>query len=263
YQADASPGELQDEPTPRPTPTPAPFIELIPSEGISPARVQVTVNGALWIHGVQVQLFWDGLPERVAIADVALDGTFQTRFETPTTEPGPHIVTAIQELPGGIRRAEATFLFLEPTPTWTPTVTDTPPPSLTPSDTPIPPTQPPTSTPLPTTTPTPSPTLRPVTPMVTITPIPPTPGLPRPPAATRTNTPRPGTPTNTLTPSVTPTPSNTPGPGTPSATPEPSPTPVDQIVDTGGGWGSLFLWGFVLAGLVVVFRLLRVRSLAG
>jgi hypothetical protein len=33
------------------------------------------------------------------------------------------------------------------------------------------------------------------------------------------------------------------------------------MADTGGGWGTIFLWGFVLAGLVVVFRLLRVRGL--
>jgi hypothetical protein len=36
---------------------------------------------------------------------------------------------------------------------------------------------------------------------------------------------------------------------------------VDDLTDTGVGWGTIFLWGFVLAGLVVLFRLLRVRSL--
>jgi hypothetical protein len=75
----------------------------------------------------------------------------------------------------------------------------------------------------------------------------------------------PGTPTITRTPSVTPTPSQTPGPGTPSVTPpaeaaQPTATPEDQISDTGGGWGTVFLWGFALAGLLVVFRLLRLRS---
>jgi hypothetical protein len=35
------------------------------------------------------------------------------------------------------------------------------------------------------------------------------------------------------------------------------------MAETGGGWGSVFLWGFVLAGLLVVFRLLRLRSLQG
>jgi hypothetical protein len=73
----------------------------------------------------------------------------------------------------------------------------------------------------------------------------------------------PGTPIMTYTPSVTPTPSDTPAPGTPSATPEPSATPVEEISETGAGWGTIFLWGFVLAGLLVVFRLLRVRSLPG
>ena len=59
----------------------------------------------------------------------------------------------------------------------------------------------------------------------------------------------------------------TPGPGTPSVTPkapaEPTATPVQEISDTGGGWGTVFLWGFVLASLLVAFRLLRVRSLQG
>jgi hypothetical protein len=81
------------------------------------------------------------------------------------------------------------------------------------------------------------------------------------PTATRTPTPIPGT--ATFTPTVT----NTPGPGTPSVTPYPTsapsttPTVVGEISETGGGWGTVFLWGFVLAGLVVVFRVLRVRSL--
>jgi len=61
------------------------------------------------------------------------------------------------------------------------------------------------------------------------------------------------------------TPSPTPGPGTPSVTPLPTatftPTPVDEIADTGSGWGTLLLWGFVLAGLLIAFRLLRVRGL--
>jgi hypothetical protein len=35
------------------------------------------------------------------------------------------------------------------------------------------------------------------------------------------------------------------------------------MAETGAGWGTIFLWGFVLAGLLVVFRLLRVRSLQG
>jgi hypothetical protein len=32
---------------------------------------------------------------------------------------------------------------------------------------------------------------------------------------------------------------------------------------TGSGWGTIFLLGAVMAGLVVVFRLLRVRGLPG
>jgi hypothetical protein len=78
---------------------------------------------------------------------------------------------------------------------------------------------------------------------------------------TSTNTPVFGTATSTYTPSVTPTPSHTPGPGTPSATPQATATPEEEISDTGGGWGTIFLWGFGLAALLVVFRLLRVRSL--
>jgi hypothetical protein len=263
WPAGASPGVFQGEPTPRPTATPAPFIELTPSQGVAGTPVAVTVTGSLWVPGVLLRLFWDGLPDPVATATPGADGTFTVGFITPTTEEGEHIVTAAQDLGGLTLTAQATFVFLVATPTQTftpgPTNTDTA--TWTPTHTPTPITPTPTSTQ--TRTPTPSPTLRPVTPMVTITPIPPTRGPTRPPSATRTNTPVPGTPTNTLTPSVTPTPSDTPGPGTPSATPEPSATPVQQIVDTGGGWGALFLWGFVLAGLVVVFRLLRVRSLAG
>jgi hypothetical protein len=263
WPAGARSGVFQGEPTPRATPTPAPFIALSPSEGVAGTPVAVTVTGSLWIPGVLLRLFWDGLPEPVALATPGQDGTFAVEFTTPTTEEGQHIVTAAQDLGGVTLSAQATFVFLvaTPTDTVTPSITPSITPTWTPSDTPTPIT--PSPTPTNTATPSPSPTLRPVTPMMTITPIPPTSGPTRPPAATRTNTPRPGTPTNTLTPSVTPTPSNTPGPGTPSATPEPSATPVDEIVDTGGGWGTLFLWGFVLAGLVVVFRLLRVRSLAG
>ncbi|MBN1815173.1 MAG: hypothetical protein JXA14_25295 [Anaerolineae bacterium] len=266
WPAGASSGVFQGEPTPRATPTPAPFIALSPTEGVVGTPVAVTVTGSLWVPGVLLRLFWDGLPDPVATVTPGPDGTFAVGFITPTTEEGEHIVSAAQELGGVTLNAQATFVFLAATPTHTLTPSNTPtntPITPTPTDTLTPTPKPPTSTPTNTATPSPSPTLRPVTPMVTITPIPPTTGPTRPPSATRTNTPRPGTPTNTLTPSVTPTPSNTPGPGTPSATPEPSATPVQEIVDTGGGWGTLFLWGFVLAGLVVVFRLLRVRSLAG
>jgi hypothetical protein len=73
----------------------------------------------------------------------------------------------------------------------------------------------------------------------------------------------PGTPTNTPIPTATPTPSDTPGPGTPSATPEPTSTPDAEMAETGGGWGLILLLGFALAGLLVVFRTLRVRGLPG
>jgi hypothetical protein len=266
--AGASPRQYQGEPTPRPTATPAPFLELDPSEAPAGQPTQIQVTGSLWVQGYQVQLFWDDRPERISIANVEVDGTFRTRFTTPTDEqygsPGTHTVTAVQDTPQGQRRAEATILLLAPTVTNTPTVTMTPTPTYTPTDTrtPTPITPTPTASPSPTFTP--SPTLRPVTPMVTITPFPPTKPPSRPPSATRTNTPVPGTATMTYTPSPTSTPSQTPGPGTPSATPEPmaTATPVEEISETGGGLGTLFLWGFVLAGLLVVFRLLRVRSLA-
>jgi hypothetical protein len=38
---------------------------------------------------------------------------------------------------------------------------------------------------------------------------------------------------------------------------------VEDLSETGAGAGTIFLWGGVLAGLLVVFRLLRVRSLGG
>ena len=268
--AGAFPMLLQtDEPPPRPTPEPAPFLQLDPTQGIAGDATLVEATGGFWTPGVAVTLYWDAIGgASLAVATPGADQNFRTEFTTPTegaaAAPGIHIVIAVQ----GTKRAEAAFELIQPTPSDTPTPTQTstwtPTPSLTPTRTPVTPTPTGTST----ATFTPSPTLRPVTPMVTITPIPPTPRPPgqvatRTPAPTRTNTPRPGTPTFTLTPSVTPTASDTPGPGTPSATPEPSATPVEEISDTGSGWGTVFLWGFVLAGLLVLFRLLRVRSLPG
>lgn len=264
--------EQTPEPTPRDTATPAPYLQLDPAEGPWGVRTRVTATGALWVPGGNVVLYWDSTDNRVSNATVGADGTFQTTFETPIGsplgDPGAHTVIAVE---GGLQ-AEATFIILAPTATWTPSPTSPPPPTYTP--TPITPTntRPPTSTFTPTPTFTPSPTLRPVTPMVTITPIPPTAAPPGPvrtntPAPTRTNTPLPGTLTFTPTPSITPTPSQTPGPGTPSATPEPSATATatapGEISDTGSGGGIVLLWGFVLAGLLVVFRLLRIRGLPG
>lgn len=265
-------GAVTEEPTPRDTPALVPFIELDPTEGPAGLRTRVTVTGQLWEPGQNVVIYWDSTDNRVSNATPNADRTFQTTFETPIGsplgDPGAHTVIAIQ----GNLRAEATFVLVPPTPTTTPTSTWTPSPTLSP--TPITPTttRTPTSTSSPTPTFTPSPTLRAVTPVVTISPIPPTAAPPGPvrtntPAPTRTNTPLPGTLTFTPTPSITPTPSQTPGPGTPSATPEPSATATatapGEISDTGSGGGIVLLWGFVLAGLLVVFRLLRVRSLAG
>jgi hypothetical protein len=248
--------QVTAEPSPRPTATPAPYLQLNPVQGVAGNATVVMATGGLWLPGVAVTLYWDDTSLTLATTDVRADGTFQTTFVTPT-DPGHatlgiHKVLAVQ---GGFQ-AEADFELIAPSPTPTSTVTNTP----MPTDTPTPITPSPTSPP--TLTPTPSPTLRPVTPMVTITPFPPTrPPATKPPAPTRTNTPIPGTPTNTLTPSVTPTPSSTPGPGTPWATALPTATPVEEISDTGAGWGPIFLWGFVLAGLLVLFRLLRVRGL--
>jgi len=265
-------GAATEEPTPRFTPESEPFIQLNPTEGIAGERTRVVATGAFWEPEGNVVLYWDSTDNRVSNVTAAPDGTIQTAFETPVDppfgSPGAHTVIAVQ----GDHRAQATFMLVAPTPTNTPTMTWTPLPSATP--TPITPTstRPATSTFTPTPTFTPSPTLRPVTPMVTITPIPPTAAPPGPvrtstPAPTRTNTPLPGTLTFTPTPSITPTPSQTPGPGTPSATPEPSATATatapGEISDTGSGGGIVLLWGFVLAGLLVVFRLLRIRGLPG
>jgi hypothetical protein len=257
--------EITPEPTSRPTAEPVPYLMLDPEQGIAGDATPVTAGGGFWTANQQVLLFWDSTDRFLTEAQVGGDRTFRTGFLTPTELPyasvGMHTVIAMQ----GNLRAEASFLLIAPTPvpptlTFTPTDTQ-PPPSPTFTRTPVTPS--PTPSPSPTASPTP--TLRPITPMVTITPIPPTKPAPvtRAPVATRTNTPVPGTPTSTYTPSITPTPSNTPGPGTPSATPQPTATPEEEISETGSGWGTIFLWGFVLAGLLIVFRLLRVRGLSG
>jgi hypothetical protein len=236
--------------------------------GVSGDATPVVASGTLWVPGVPVALYWDDPSVSLGTATPGADGTFQMNFTTPTQAPysniGIHRVVAVQGQIG----AMATFELIQPTPpdTYTPTATATDTNTPRPTDTYTPVSPSPTSPP--TLTFTPSPTLRPVTPMVTITPFPPTkppvgPARTNTPRPTRTDTPVPGTPTMTYTPSVTPTPSDTPAPGTPSATPEPSATPVEEISETGAGWGTIFLWGFVLAGLLVVFRLLRVRSLPG
>jgi hypothetical protein len=253
------------EPSPRPTVTPAPSIVLNPNRGMVGADNQTTVTGYFFTLNLAVTFVFDITPMEVLepVTWNPVDGTFTAVVRIPPQAgAGAHTIVARQ---ADGTSAAATYELLNPTPSNTPPPTETFTPAP-PTDTP-----PPSSTPTPSLTPTPSPTLRPVTPMVTITPIPPTKAptraATRPPSATRTSTPRPGTPTPTYTPSITPTFTDTPGPGTPSATPEPegaatlTSTPVDEISDTGGGWGTIFLWGFVLAGLVVVFRLLRVRGL--
>lgn len=246
------------EPSPRPTATPAPYLELFPTQGVAGNATDVTAAGAQWPIGTVVTLYWDdasGGP-KLGEATVNGEGRFQIGFKTPTDATwagvGAHTVIAVQD--GS--QATAGFELIAPTPTYTPL-----PPTPTFTHTPVTPSATPTTT----NTPIPSATLRPVTPMVTISPIPPTraPAVTRAPTATRTNTPLPGPPTQTLTPSSTPLPTQTPGPGTPSATPLATPTPVEEISDTGGGWGTVFVWGFVLGGLLLVFRMLRVRSLTG
>jgi hypothetical protein len=253
----------QGEPTPRPTPTAAPYIELNPVQGIAGLVTNVAASGALWTAGGTITLFWDAVDgSGVQLGQVVVtnEGTFVFSFNTPTNLPfaavGVHTVYAVQ----GATQAEAFFELIQGEPTDTPTPTNTVTPTTSPTTTSTPS---PTLTPTQTTTPVPSPTLRPVTPAVTISPIPPT----RPPSATRvptrTNTPVPGTPTRTPSPTITLLPTSTPGPGTPSVTPQATATPVEEIPDTGAGWGTFILWGFVLAALLVVFRVLRVRSLPG
>ena len=260
--------QATDEPTPRPTPTPAPFLELEPTWGVFGVANQVEAMGAQWAPGYGVQLFWDDTDHPIGpLTTIRDDGTFDIIFTTPVNQPpysniGLHNVIAIAT---DNMQAQATFELVPASPTPTRTNTPIPPPSNTPTQTPVPPTKTPvtpTNTPTPSTTPTPSATLRPITPMVTITPLPPTkPAATTAPTATRV----PGTATVTRTPTMTFTPSPTPGPGTPSATPPPkaalTPTPAGEIADTGSGWGTLLLWGFVLAGLLIAFRLLRVRGL--
>jgi hypothetical protein len=201
-------------------------------------------------------VYWHGAPHLLGEVRAAANGDWELVFTTPIgpvlAAPGLHRVVAIAS--GGAQQ-EAFFEMIAPTPTRTPTITRTPTNTHTP--TPVTPSPTPTQTP----TPSPSPTLRPVTPRFTVSPIPPTKAPTR--APTRTNTPPAGTRTPTYTPSITPTQTDTPGPGTPSVTPQVTPTPIDEMSDTGAGWGTVFLWGFVLAGLVVVFRFLRVRSLQG
>jgi hypothetical protein len=229
---------------PPPPPPPPPALTLSPTQGYAGEETRVRATGTHWPAGQTVTLYWDNSGVQLNSVGVSADGSFVVDFRTPKKKElatvAVHVVVAIAS--GGVT-AQANFLLLAPP------ASDTPEPS-------------PTFTP--------SPTLRPVTPMVTITPIPPTKAPPRAPVATkapvptRTSTPIPGP---THTPSITPTATETPGPGTPSATPQPTSTPTltptaeEEISETGGGWGTLFLWGFVLATLLVVFRLLRVKGL--
>jgi len=255
----ASHQQTTPEPPPRPTPTPAPYLELDPTWGVAGAANMVEATGGLWAAGQKVQLFWDDTDHPVGLqTQIRDDGTFEVLFTTPINLPpysnvGIHRVIAIAT---DGAQAEATFELVAATPTPTSTNTPIPPPTDTRTPTPTKTPVTPTNTPTATRTPTPSPTLHPITPMVTITPLPPT----KQPA---TRTPAPTHPPGTAT--VTRTPSQTPGPGTPSVTPPPkaplTPTPVEEMAETGGGWGTLLLWGFVLAGLLIAFRLLRVRGL--
>jgi hypothetical protein len=249
--------QITPEPTPRPTATSAPYIEVNPDHGVVGNDNQTTVTGHFYVPNQPVTFMFDATQMEVLQGPVwNPDNTFTALVRIPPqADAGQHGISAIQ----GALQASAPYWLENPTATYTPTPTNTP----TPSNTPTPRT--PTATHTATGTPLPTATLRPITPMVTITPIPPTtaPARTNTPAPTRTNTPVPGTPTNTLTPSSTPTPSDTPGPGTPSATPGKTATPEPETPDTGGGWGAVFLWGFVLAGLLIVFRLLRVSSLRG
>jgi len=269
---------MTPSPTITPSPTPVPVLQVAPTQAVGNQKVLFQVTGFQWPTGSAVNLFWDqvdggNLLEGNIQPDAA--GGWQ-RNEVAVRKAwatvGGHKIIAQNSM--GFA-AEVAVELIQPTP-------------APPTNTPLP-----TATPSPTFTPQPTPTLRPVTPMVTITPIPPTKAPPKAhaptstPRPTNTETPVPGTATFTPTPSVTPTPSitptptETPGPGTPVATPEPIATPtwtptatptwtptatpmaVEEISDTGAGWGMVFLWGFVLAGLLVVVRLLRVRSLRG
>jgi hypothetical protein len=220
---------------PPPTPVPPqPGLVLNPTTGVAGNDTRVTATGSLWAAGQVVTFYWDGPGgKELGTTQVAANGTIEFRFRTPTKASlagvGGHIVSATA--PNG-QAGQAVFTLIQPTATFTPS---------------------------PTLSPTPSPTLAPITPMVTITPIrQPT----RPPSAatsTRTPTPRPGTATST------PLPTHTPGPGTPSVTPisasAATATPVGETPETGASLGLIFLWGFVLAGLVMVFRVLRVSNL--
>jgi hypothetical protein len=233
-------------PTPTPTPTatstplPAATLVLQPTQGVATQATKVLATGEWWTPGTVVTLYWDDTDRELENTTVSGNGTISVEWKTPTgtrATVGVHTIIAIAT---GGKRAEALFTLTAPPPSNTPTA------SL---------------------TPTPSATLHPITPMVSITPIPPTKQPTQ--AATRTPAPTslPGTATVTRTPTKTYTPSPTPGPGTPSSTPvalllpTATPTPVEEIAQTGSGWGTLLLWGFVLAGLLIAFRVLRVRGL--
>jgi hypothetical protein len=257
------------EPGTRPPPTAAPFIEVDPTQAVGMQDVPIVVTGFLWsTTGPGITLCFDQFDNAHRLVGpvkvVQSDGSFELPTTIPAAwaSPGAHTIIATDNQ--GFF-ADATIVLIGPTATYTPTPTNTP----TNTSTPTPKTPTPTHTA--TLTPSPSPTLMPITPMTTITPIPvatkPPSAATNTPVRTATNTPIPGTATYTPTPSNTPTVTNTPGPGTPSVTPKPTSaptltsTPEQEISETGGGWGPVFLWGFVLAGLVVVFRVLRVRNL--
>jgi hypothetical protein len=259
--------QLQATPEPgtRPPPTAAPYIEVNPTEGIAGNANQTTVTGYFFTPNGALSFTLDGTAGMAVVGSISWNGSgsFTAVVQIPReAQPGAHTIAAIQ---GGGAQGTATYTLIAPTPTNTATPTHTPTATLSPTP------QTPTLTPTATGTSSPTPTLAPITPMTTITPLPATTRPPsaatNAPARTKTPTPIPGTATFTPTPSTTPTITNTPGPGTPSVTPLPTsaptttPTPVGEISETGSGVGTMFLWGFVLAGLVVVFRVLRVKSL--
>jgi hypothetical protein len=211
------------EPTPRPTPTLAPYIELEPTQAVGDETVYIIVRGYLWpTDGSTVNLYWDDLVYSLA-GPVTIDpsGQFQTTVEVPAAwaTPGIHSVIALINA----YTTSATINLVVPTPTFTPTASNTPGP-IVPTNTPLP-----TSTPGPTLTVEPTATMRPVTPVVTGYPRPPIYPT-RPPSVWPTSTPaRYPLPTNTRRPTSTPVaPTSTPSP-TPTDTPTitPSPTPTD------------------------------------
>ncbi len=154
-----------------PTPLPKPMVMMIPQE--AEAGTFVSVFGKGWKAGDSIEVLLVDLtsnPQQamdVATATVKSDGSFSTAFTFPAVDSWvalPQVTVRVISLPSGASIDSSLAVKPMNVPTWTPTLTLTPLPQVTPTQ--VPPTA--TSTPAPT-VPSATPTKRPL-PTATATP---------------------------------------------------------------------------------------------